>query len=151
MSSVGFKGFAKPRTIDEETRKDFVENIDEDYYVLYTGGKYSRRKASGRSKSLSLVTEKGRPISARDYATRAAKIGFDTSISIGGLGLHQGAKPAVYLYLYRDGDGNYRAVKDIPNPDPSAYPGKREKGGFKADEIVVPKKDKSGSKEVARK
>ena len=138
MSSIGFKGFAKPKTIEAETGKSLLGNISADEFILFTGGNYGRRRASGRSVALSTVTEKGKPVPLSTYVSRALKAGpdgkgYDTSISVGGLSLHQGAKPAVYLYLVRDASGAYRAKKNIPNVDPgfSAKP-------FKAGDIVIP-------------
>lgn len=141
---LGFKGFAKERKLDADTKKAALENLASDEYVLFTGGKYARRRASGRSKSLATITEKGKPITLRTYAERAFKIGFSTDISVGGLGLHQGAKPAVYLYLVKDAEGNFRAKKAIPSPD-RAF----SKTGFEAGAIVVPAKPKK-EKAVAK-
>ena len=140
---VGFKGFTKPAKIEDVKVK--ADNTAANLFVLYTGGVYGRRRASGRSNSLATITEKNKPISLRAYIERAAKAGpngtgYDTGISVGGLTLHQGAKPAVYLYLELDGDGNYRAVKDIPTPDPVVYEAAYKRGGFKAGDIVIPKK-----------
>lgn len=143
--TIGFKGFAKPKLLDSASVKALSDNVSDSLYVLYTGGNYGRRKASGRSKSLATVTERGKPIPIRTYIARAAKVvdpetgkGFGTDISVGGLSLHQGAKPAVYLYLERDADGNYRAVKNVPTPDPAYFEAAYRRGGFKAGDIVIP-------------
>jgi len=143
MSSVGFKGFAKPSKV--ENLDAALENIPADEYVFYTGGNYGRRRASGRSASLATVTEVRKPIPVREYAKRAATsgpggTGFPTSISVGGLGLHSGAKPAVYLYLVRDAAGNFRAKKDIPNPD-RAF----SETPFKAGDVVIPAPKATGA------
>lgn len=135
--SVGFKGFAKPTNV--ENASDLVGNISNDEFVFYTGGAYGRRRASGRSISLSTITEIRKPIPLADYVKRALKAGPDgkgygTDISVGGLSLHAGAKPAVYLYLVKDADGNFRAKKDFPNVDPAF-----SKEPIKAGDIVVPK------------
>ncbi len=138
MSSIGFKGFAKPKTIETDAGKALLGNISADEYVFYTGGNYGRRRASGRSVALSTVTERRKPIALSTYVSRALKAGpegkgYDTSISVGGLSLHQGAKPAVYLYLVRDASGAYRAKKAIPNVDPAF-----SEKPFKAGDIVIP-------------
>lgn len=126
MSNVGFKGFAKPAALDKEKTLAAISNISGDEYILWTGNEYGRRRASGRSVSLRTITEKLKPIPLAEYASRASKVsgegrGFDTSISIGGLSLHQIAKPTVYFYVIRDAEGNYRAKKDIPNPDRALF------------------------------
>ena len=136
--SVGFKGFAKPSKI--ENADEMVGNLASDEFIFFTGGVYGKRRASGRWASLSTVTEKQKPIALATYAKRAASAkgngqGYATSISVGGLSLHQGAKPAVYLYLVKDEAGNLRAKKDIPNPD-AAF----SKKPFAAGDIVVPAK-----------
>ncbi len=138
MSSIGFKGFAKPKTIGADVSKGLLGNISADEYVFYTGGNYGRRRASGRSAALNTVTEVRKPIPLSTYVKRVFAAGpdgkgFDTSISVGGLSLHQGAKPSVYLYLVKDAAGAYRAKKGIPNVDPafSAKP-------FAAGDIVIP-------------
>ena len=145
--TVGFKGFAKPTKI--ENADDMVGNVSGDELVFYTGGAYGRRRASGRSISLSTVTEVKKAIPLATYVQRALTAGpdgkgYDTSISVGGLSLHQGAKPAVYLYLVRDGDGNLRAKKDIPNVDPAF-----SKEPIKAGDIVVAAKGKPTQKAIA--
>lgn len=134
--TVGFKGFAKPQKV--ENLQASLDNLAEDEYVFYTGGKYGRRRQSGRSASLATITEVKKPVPIREYAKRAATAGpggtgFPTSISIAGLGLHAGAKPAVYLYLVKDAEGNFRAKKDIPNPDRSF-----SETPFKAGDVVIP-------------
>lgn len=150
MSSIGFKGFAKPKKIDAAVSSALIGNISSDEYVFYTGGNYGRRRASGRSAALNTITEVRKPIELSVYALRAFGAGpdgkgFDTSISVGGLSLHQGAKPAVYLYLVRDAAGNYRAKKSIPNVDPAF-----SKDPFAAGDIVVPAKKRPGTA-VAKK
>jgi hypothetical protein len=120
----GFKGFRRPETISPEVLAFLKLRFEGDNrFVLYTGGAYSRRRASLRSNSLATVTEVREPVAILDFLTRAARAagedsGYDPATVLGGLALHAGAKPAVYLYLYREGD-NFHAVKDIPNPDPS--------------------------------
>jgi len=146
---VGFKGFAKPKSIPTEVGNALRDNVSADEFVLYTGGNYGRRRASGRSACLATITERS-PVSLRTYVERALKAGpdgrgFDTGISVAGLSLHQGAKPAVYLYLVKDADGNYRAKKNIPTPD-KAFSEKP----FAAGAVVIPAKAKAG-KAVATK
>ncbi len=124
MSRVGFKGFAKPKTIAPDLAKAFRENVAPDEYVYYTGGNYGRRRASGRSASLNTVTERRKPIPLATYVERALKAGpdgkgYDTSISVGGLSLHQGAKPAVYLYLVKDKEGT--GEEGYSEPGPGAF------------------------------
>ncbi len=119
---IGFKGFAKPSKIAADIATAMTSNISDDEYVVWTGNNYGRRRASGRSACLNTITEKLKPIALSEYVKRCLTAGpdgkgFDTSISVGGLGLHQIAKPTVYLHLVRDAEGNYRAKKDIPNPD----------------------------------
>ena len=150
MSSIGFKGFAKPKAIASDLATSLLGNISADEYVFYTGGNYGRRRASGRSAALNTISEVRKPIPLATYVKRVfeagpAGKGFDTSISVGGLSLHQGAKPAVYLYLVKDASGAYRAKKGIPNVDPafSAKP-------FAAGDIVLPAKPKAGTA-VAKK
>ena len=142
MSNVGFKGFTKPKTINSDDSKGMLGNVSGDEFIYWTGNQYGRRRASGRSACLNTVTEKGKAIALPTYVSRCLKAasdgkGYDTSISVGGLSLHQGAKPAVYLYLVRDEAGNFRAKKDIPNVDP-AFSNKPFKGG----EIVIAAKAK---------
>lgn len=137
MSSIGFKGFAKPKTIGADLSSALLGNISADEYVFYTGGNYGRRRASGRSAALNTISEVRKPIPLATYVKRVFAAGpggkgFDTSISVGGLSLHQGAKPAVYLYLVRDDKGNYRAKKGIPNVDPAF-----SEKPFAAGDIVV--------------
>lgn len=149
---VGFKGFAKPRALTADLSKGMLENVSGDEFILFTGGAYSRRRASGRSACLNTVTEKGKPLALADYVARCFKAGpdgkngFGTDIAIGGLSLHQGAKPAVYLYLVRDAEGNFRAKKDIPTPDPTFL-----KGPIKAGDVVVAAAAKKASAPVAAK
>ncbi len=133
MSNIGFKGFAKPKRISDTSKSDLLDNVAADEYVLYTGGKYGRRRASGRSAALATVKEKNRPITLTTYVKRVLEIGFDTSISVGGLSLHQGAKPAVYLYLVKREDGAFIAKKNIPTPDPARY----GNISFKAGDVVI--------------
>ncbi|MEE9569502.1 MAG: hypothetical protein V3W37_08960 [Candidatus Binatia bacterium] len=144
------KTFAKPAKIPAERAEALASNLSGDEFVLYTGGAYSRRRASGRSASLATITEVKKPVALSTYVSRALTAGpngtgYDTAISVGGLSLHQGAKPAVYLYLVKDADGNYRAKKDIPNPD-RTFSEKPFEGGDIV--IAAPKKGK-GSKAVA--
>ena len=151
MSSIGFKGFAKPKTIGADLSSALLGNISSDEYVFFTGGNYGRRRASGRSAALNTVTEVRKPVPLATYVKRVfaagpAGKGFDTSISVGGLSLHQGAKPSVYLYLVRDAAGAYRAKKAIPNVDPafSAKP-------FAAGDVVIPAPKKAAGTAVAKK
>lgn len=142
--TVGFKGFAKPTKIDDERAKGALSNLPSDEYVLWTGGRYGMRRASGRAACLQTITEKNRPISVQTYVKRCLDMnngqGFDTQISMGGLGLHQVAKPAVYLLLVKDDKGNFVAKKRIPTPDPDAFPDAYKKGGFNPGDVVTPAK-----------
>ena len=148
MSNVGFKGFAKPGKV--ENADDMLGNVAADEYVYYSGGKYGRRRASGRSACLATVTEVKKPVALTDYVKRGFKAGpdgkgFDTSISVGGLSLHQVAKPTVYFYLVKDAEGNFRAKRDIPNPDTaiSAKP-------IAAGDIVIKAKGKAIAKPAGK-
>lgn len=123
---IGFKGFAKPVTVDAERAKAEEANVSSDEFVIYSGNEYGRRRASGRSISLRTITEKLKPVPLSEYIKRARTAGpngtgYGTSISVGGLSLHQIAKPTVYFYVIRDEAGNYRAKKDIPNPDRALF------------------------------
>lgn len=147
MSAVGFKGFAKPAKVDADKAKGQLDNVSDDEFVMWTGGTYRARRASGRSACLKTVTEKMNPVPLKEYVQRCLKAGpngtgFDTGISVAGLSLHQVAKPAVYLYLIRDDKGNYVAKTDIPVPDPSI-----SDKPIKAGDIVV----KAGSKAPAKR
>lgn len=149
MSNVGFKGFAKPKALDNDTAKAQAENISADEYVLWTGNQYGRRRASGRSACLNTVTEKMTPVPLSEYVKRSQKAGadgkgFDTSISVGGLSLHQIAKPTVYFYVIKDAEGNFRAKKDIPNPDRAHFD-----KPLKAGDIVLAAK-KPAQKRIAK-
>lgn len=139
---TGFKGFAKPTKIDDTRAEGVLGNVAADEFVMWTGGNYGRRRASGRSACLSVITEKMKPVALATYVKRCLTLadgkGFDSGISVGGLGLHQGAKPAVYLHLVKDADGNFVAKKAIPSPDRNAFPEAYAKGGFKAGDIVMP-------------
>lgn len=120
----GFKGFRRPEAIGDDVLEALRVRFEgDDRFVLYTGGAYGRRRASARSNALATITEVRTPVSILDLLRRAARasgegIGYDPATVLGGLALHAGAKPAVYLYLYRRGD-DFFAVKAIPNPDPS--------------------------------
>lgn len=145
MSNVGFKGFAKPKTLDDEMVSSLKGNVPSNMGVVWTGGAYGRRKASGRSKCLATITEKMKPVLLTTYIERAARVvdpdtgkGFSTDISVGGLSLHQGAKPTVYVYVERDADGNWCAVKRVPTPDPKVFEAAYKAGGFKAGDVVIP-------------
>lgn len=146
--SHGFKGFAKPTKLDIQASTAAIANLADDEFVYNSGGQYRRRRNSGRSRSLATVSEVRTPVPVREYAKRALDAGpnkgegYDTSISIGGLTLHQIAKPTVYFYLVKDHEGNYRAKTDIPNPDPTVSP-----KPIAAGEIVIP----AGKKVPAKK
>ena len=120
----GFKAFRRPEAIGPDVLEALRVRFEgDDRFVLYTGGAYGRRRASARSNALATVTEIREPLPILELLRRAARasgegIGYDPTTVLGGLGLHAGAKPAVYLYLYRRGD-DFFAVKDIPYPDPS--------------------------------
>ena len=124
-TGVGFRGFAKPAKIDQEEIKARSDSPnDADLYVFYTGGSYRARRASGRFASLSSVKEVRKPVSIIEVYKRAANAagegkGYAPSLVRGGLFLHAGARPCVYLPLLKDAEGNYRLAKDIPTPDPS--------------------------------
>lgn len=135
----GFRGFARPRALDVADVAASVAKFEGDPRgVYYVGGDYGRRKVSGRSRSLATVVEVSTFVPLSEFVRRAAEAardegGFDAALAVGGLSLHSGAKPAVYLYLYRDPEGNLRAVRDIPTPG-GAFAGR----SFKAGEVVVP-------------
>jgi hypothetical protein len=61
------------------------------------------------------------PVAVRDLLERAARAegdrGYDPATVRAGVRRHQGSKPAVYLLLERGGDGSFRAVTDIPEPE----------------------------------
>ncbi len=144
------KTFAKPAKIETDEAKALTGNIAGDEYVLYTGGAYGRRRASGRSISLATVTEVNKPIPLSEYVSRALKAGpggtgYKTSISVGGLSLHAGAKPAVYLYLVKRADGAYVAKKDIPFPD-RAF----SETPYEAGDVVIPAPKKGKGNAVAK-
>ena len=138
----GFRGFRKPEAISTDALDALKLRFEgDDRYVLYTGGAYSRRRASLRSNALATITEIGKPISVLEFLTRSAKaagegVGYDPSTALGGLALHQGAKPAVYLYLARKGD-DFFAIKDIPTPGGEGY-SKAIKAGDKVFSIAAP-------------
>lgn len=133
----GFKAFRRAEAIGEDVIEALrVRFSGDDRFVIYTGGAYSRRRASLRSNALATIKEAGKPVPILEFLTRAARAegegrGYDPNVALGGLALHAGAKPAVYLYVYRDGDV-FRAVKDIPNPDPNF-----SKVPFKKGEVVL--------------
>lgn len=137
---LGFPGFRKPEKIDDKTLTEALVKMDtENLYVMWTGGAYRARKASLRSNALKTITEKMKPVPISELLTRAARAagkdtGFDPYVVKGGLALHQGAKPAVFLYLRKEEDGTFTAVKDIPASDI---------GTFKAGEVVVGTKAKA--------
>jgi hypothetical protein len=117
------KAFRKPSKLDAGRVESSIKTADE--YILWTGSeKPNWRKASGRTACLRLVTEKRKPVSLAAWYGRAADAaskltGFDSDFARGGLSLAQGAKPAVHFLLTKDAEGNFRAVKNIPFPDPS--------------------------------
>ncbi|MBC4018974.1 hypothetical protein ACFQU2_14370 [Siccirubricoccus deserti] len=88
------------------------------HYVIWTGHRYRSQAGSLRSQALSRITEVGEPVSVQTLMQRAARIdgelGFDPATVRSGLGLHQGARPAVYLLVDRKASGDYAAVRDIP-------------------------------------
>jgi len=136
------KAFRKPMKLDGSKVESSIKTADE--YILWTGTeKPNWRKASGRTACLRLITEKRKPVALATWYQRAADAaskltGFDSDFARGGLSLAQGAKPAVHFLLTKDGDGNYRAVKNIPYPD-SAFSTKPIKAG----DIVVAAEGKS--------
>lgn len=133
--SIGFKRFAIPEKIESEKAKGSLANLAESEYILWFGGTYGGRPGSGRFKSFSTIRkdEIGKPVPLSVYVKRALVAegdgkGFSTGISVGGLGLHQIAKPTVYFYVYRDEKGNFRARKDVPRPDASKFAKPLKKG-----------------------
>ena len=152
MSKVGFKGFAKSVKLDAADVDAAAQNVAADEYVYWTGGQYHRRRNSGRSQALSTIKEVKTPVPVSELIRRAASVrqdgtGFKPNLVTGGLSLHQVAKPAVYLYLVMDADGNLRARKDIPTPDPTI-----STAAIKAGDIVIPATSapKSKSKAVTK-
>jgi hypothetical protein len=149
----GFKAFRRPGKIDaEELKVRAEEGRKSEEFVFYTGGRYGRRKASGRSKALATITETRKPVSIATLFERAAKEGFDPPFVRNGLGLHSVAKPSIYLFVEKTSDG-YRAVKDIPTADgaPFGVPGGYV--SFEAGDLVLDAKGKpvaKGKREVAK-
>ena len=88
------------------------------HYVFWTGHPYRRQAGSLRSQALERITEVGQPVSVQTLLERAARVdgelGFDPATVRGGLMLHQGAKPAVYLLVERKASGDFVAVREIP-------------------------------------
>lgn len=123
----GFRGYRKPEVIPEGKLSEVLARIEtRGLYVLSTGGRNGARSASLRSRALATISEVGVPVPLAELLRRAARAvgpeeGFDPATVRGGLFLAAGAKPAVYLAVERDGDGNYRAAKDIPTPDPAFF------------------------------
>lgn len=135
---VGFKGFRKPEAISEEKLASDIERLgSKEEGVIYTGAAYKRRKASLRSRSLAtLDSDAGKFVSLSEFLRRAARAtgeseGFDPATVKGGLALHAGAKPAVYLYVERSGD-EVVAAKDFPT---ASFPGRE---GFVAIKAGTP-------------
>jgi len=139
VSRVGFRGFRAPETISAVDLQNVLRRLDNSaLYVYYTGGTYRARKASLRSNALAVLNGTPKtPITLSDFLAKAARaqggeVGYDPNVVKGGLALHQGAKPAVYLYVEKMADGSFRAVKDIPTPDPTF-----SATGFKAGDTVL--------------
>ncbi len=88
------------------------------HHVIWTGHNYRAQVGSLRSRALARINEIGEPISVQTLLQRAARIdgdlGLDPTTVRSGLGLHQGARPAVYLLVDRKPSGDYVAVRDIP-------------------------------------
>lgn len=139
--------FATTRKINAKDLAAKLDRIPDNHYLYFTGGDYGRRSQSGRSQCLNTVTEAeaGKLIKVRDYAERCANIsgtnnGYLPDISVQGLYLHQGAKFATYLYLEKDKDGNYRAVRSTDYGfDPEIF-GKNT-NSFKKGAIVFKKNE----------
>lgn len=141
----GFKGFRKAETIASERLSAAIEKVDPNAFVFWTGNTYGRRRQSLRSQSLATINEKRKPIPVAELVSRAARangedIGFDPDTVRSGLALHQGAKPAVYLYLEAKRDANdkllgYYAVKSIPRPDGQLFAHPIQAG----DQVLDPK------------
>lgn len=133
------RAFRKPTSVDADNVASAKKTAEE--YVFWTGTvKTNNRKASGRTAVLTLVNEKRRPISLASLYERAANakdkfFGFDPAFARSGLGLAQQAKPCVYFLLEKDEKGNFRAVKNIANPDENF-----SKKPIKAGDIVIPAK-----------
>lgn len=137
---IGFRGFAKPQKIEEAAVEEKIKNSNiENLYVLWTGGTYRARKASGRSQSLATITEKNVPVPLSEVYRRAAKAvggdkGFNPELVRSGLFLHAGAKPCVYYALEKKSDGSFTLVKTVPHPE-------GDKAPILAGSVIVPAPD----------
>ena len=111
-----------------------VRSTPDDLFVYWTGGSYPKQAGSLRSTALETITEIRKVVPVRELLRRAARLngsyGCDPASVVKGLRFHQGSKPAVYLFVRRDRDGNLRAVTDIPYPGGSGRP-------VRAEEIIV--------------
>lgn len=135
---IGFRGFRRPETVNPEAVR-YVGEATEGLFVYYLGGTYGRRRASLRSNALATVTEVKKPVPVSEVVRRASNLGdglgYDPKTVLSGIKLHQGAKPAVYILVEKDVEGNLVAYKDVP------FPG--EGRPLRAGAVVVPAKEKA--------
>lgn len=142
MSNRGFKGFRRPEQVEAERLDAALKRMSlDDRYIFWTGDEYKRRAQSLRSQSLACLTEKKRPVRIDTWIKRAAtcvdaerRIGFSPERVREGLYLHRNSKPAVFIELVKDKNGNFRSAWAVPNAQ--GYP-----KGLKAGDIVIPAKD----------
>lgn len=148
----GFKGYRRPEVISNEALGAFLDRSglsdpNANLYIYWTGGEYKRRLGSLRSQALYALAVKGKPVRVGDWLREAARckdaeagLGFDPATVRSGLFLHQIAKTGcVYLALERRADGSFVAARDVPHPDPRAFP-----GPLKAGEVVIAAMDGQG-------
>jgi hypothetical protein len=113
---------------------DAISRAPDNQFIIWTGHPYAVRQGSLRSGALLLIKEIGKPVPLRDLLRRAAAAGgekgFDPDSVRSGVRLHQGSKPAVYLFVQRDAAGDYRAVRDIPFASPKLR-------RFRQDEVIM--------------
>ena len=111
--------------ISAEAVEAEVAQLPANQFVYFTGGEYRYQRGSARSAALTTIREPNVLISLRDYARRAARIdgdkGVRPSFARSALALHQGSKPAVYLYLEERPNGDLVSVSSIPHPDGFTY------------------------------
>jgi hypothetical protein len=104
--------------ISASTLRAAQARLPKDHFVIWTGDYYNNRKNSLRSEALRLITEVAQAVPLAKLLERAARVngpvGYHPDEVRSGLRRHQGAKPAVYLEVWRDSSGDYRAVTEIP-------------------------------------
>jgi hypothetical protein len=162
-SKRGFKRFGTSRSFTAVERKAAVaaaaEGNDSEF-LYYTGNPYRAKRKSRRFRTLSaavLPAEVGTFVPFATVLDRATKAvskseGFDPANVRGDIYNHQNSKPVVYFLLERDGEGNYRAVKDIANPDPTVSDKPIEAGAvvFAAKKRAATRKKTAAKKRAAK-